>query len=845
MAGAAAMINYTIMTPEEAIPYLLDPRLSPVVALDTEYDVEDGSLHGLSMAGGTPETGFFGCFWSFVEPYCRMPWEVFFNTVLVRIFGDPHRTVVMHPLSIDMKQIRSRGLTDAMTRCHLEDTVAQAYIYDDNLPHGLKPLAYCELLQTKATSYAATQREISGIRKQAKKVVKELVNLVWGCYQEHRKKSAVLEETIDPSWPGWQRLAMSLPPGMNKSIPGKWKCGGKNGCGFSNVVDPTQLSLDTMSRKVPCLQCGRERKITLGVEDHVKPIIEPVVQADYDQQAQARFEQYGAEDAIYTLALRYRFYPSFSELQLQHLDLETRITHPCVTEMEEHGLKIDIPLLEDIHGVMTVALAALRAEVIELWSSPEDAEPFNPASNDQIAKRCWLDWKLDPPSWAKDRRSGGIRKKHRRAKDGLCSTDAMVMEALEAKYAGKHYGKAVKALMDLRRWDKLMGTYVEPMLRMAKADPEGRIHSSFWPTGARSGRFSSSDPNVENIPRPYTMPTLDIAWALRVFGVTDSATPVPGMLLVTKKDKETSAKIITAWRVQSLREIFITPKGWVFVSADLSQIENRLTAYESRDANLLNLYRQWDCFECKGSGESNVILHACPNCGTSDKGGKRDKTTAEQPVVKGFVHGKDIHSATAAALGFFAKYGDDARQQGKPVNHAATYGMGAATLAKREGKPVKEAEQDLIKWHENYPGVRGNLHKRVRSDIHDHGQVVMFDGHVRRFHAQRLLMQSGNFRPWEWEGTIREGVNVLAQGGTGIGMKRAMLRMRQEIIDRGWWGSAYLVNQVHDENLYEVRKELAEELLGVLNNVMEHSFDEIDVPVLSEGGTGTTWGRAH
>lgn len=106
-------------------------------------------------------------------------------------------------------------------------------------------------------------------------------------------------------------------------------------------------------------------------------------------------------------------------------------------------------------------------------------------------------------------------------------------------------------------------------------------------------------------------------------------------------------------------------------------------------------------------------------------------------------------------------------------------------------------------------------------------------------------MSSGNFRSYEWEGTIREGVNVKMQGGTGVLMKRAMLAIDAQIIARGWVGRVHLVNQVHDELLYEVEDELVEEFYGVLCYELEHAAPEIDVPILAEGGKGVTWGQAH
>jgi DNA polymerase I-like protein with 3'-5' exonuclease and polymerase domains len=270
---------------------------------------------------------------------------------------------------------------------------------------------------------------------------------------------------------------------------------------------------------------------------------------------------------------------------------------------------------------------------------------------------------------------------------------------------------------------------------------------------------------------------------------------------------------------------------------------------------MLDLYRRWDCIDCKQTGLSNTILHKCPNCGAAE--GKRDKSKPDQPVIKGFVHGKDIHSATAAYMNFFEKYGEDARNRAKTFNHAATYSMGADTLAKREGIPRAEGIENLSGWHRTYPGIRGNLdrplpgtlHYRVAEDITERGEVVMFDGHKRRFHAQQLLQRSGNFHPWEWEGTIREGVNVKMQGGTGVLMKRAMLMLRRELRARSLndrnYVYVYMVNQVHDEMLLEAPECIAHDVLKLVCDVMEASAPELDIPVLAEGSTGSNWKAAH
>jgi DNA polymerase-1 len=213
--------------------------------------------------------------------------------------------------------------------------------------------------------------------------------------------------------------------------------------------------------------------------------------------------------------------------------------------------------------------------------------------------------------------------------------------------------------------------------------------------------------------------------------------------------------------------------------------------------------------------------------------------------VSGFCLGRDIHAFTAVRLGYVEKFGPDiGRDRGKTTNHAATYGMSGPTMARRDDIPVREAERGLAAWHETFPGVEP-LHEEVRALIHDQGYVEMFDGHRRRFPIANLLLRSGNFRPWEWEGVVREGTNVLCQGGTGVIVKRAMIAIRNRL--RAHENKAVrairLLNQVHDELCYEAPAEVASEGLSIVKWELEHAA-QLRVPIIADGNYGLSWGDA-
>lgn len=849
------MSSRTILKPDEAIPLLLDKRISPVISIDTEFDTSNAPtcrapLRGVSIGGGTPETGFFSAFWPYGPGGEVTPWAALRDRVLIPILGDPERGYVMHPLKVDMQILRARGIGPEHVKARAFCTMSMVHAYDENLPKGLKDLGDVLLGIDGLASHSAMQKELKKIAKDGEKLAKGHILQCWHLYRDHRKKSKDIEVAINPAWNLWEKATMELPPGLTKAV----------------------------------------------VEERVGSKIFEAIRRDYESRIKGRFETYAALDALITIELYYFFLRELPPELWPLVYFEQPLCHPITTEMEENGLKIDIPKLRQIHDAMEKAIGELEKDVVARWGMdlgalpeqpetedelepwqtdpdawkegtewqapeagdlPQVAELFNPASTDQVARRLWVDWQLRPPPFAI--RRGTLLDKWKRKKDGLPSTHKDILEWL-SNNAPEPYRTHVKKLTQLRRYQKLKSGFVVPMLQLAMSDPEGRLHPSTWPVGARTGRYAQSEPNCENIPRPSTMPTIELpaeikehvlaavaALAADPKGKIHLPDPPPGVIWSKEKNKKTGEES-HVWRVDSLRKVFIAPDEWELVSADLSQIENRLTAHESQDPGLLFLYRGWDCAGCGRSGETELPLEACPACGASRHGSKRDKTKAEQPAIKGFCLGRDIHASTSVRVGYINKYGFEVgREHAKTLNHAATYGMSPPTMARRDDVPVKQAEHDLEAWHQSYPFVRGGLHPRVRREIQELGHVRFFDGlHIRRFYVSQILLRSNNFKEWEWEGTIREGVNVLAQGGTGVIVKIAMKRIRERLLSHPnpLVRMTRLVNQVHDEILYEARKEVAKEVLEIICYELEHAV-QLRVPVLAEGGRARDWHHAH
>jgi len=201
-------------------------------------------------------------------------------------------------------------------------------------------------------------------------------------------------------------------------------------------------------------------------------------------------------------------------------ELEQPLTH-VLARMEGVGVRVD----EDALGALSRELAR-DLERLEAEIHREAGEPFNIASTKQLQHVLFEKLKL-PPS--------------KKTKTGF-STDESVLEELSLRYP------LPRLVLDYRRLAKLKSTYVDALPRLVHPET-GRIHCQFNQTVAATGRLSSSNPNLQNIP-------------------------------------------IRTPQGQRIRETFIPAEGFVLLSADYSQIELRILAHLSEDPSLIETFQQ-------------------------------------------------------------------------------------------------------------------------------------------------------------------------------------------------------------------------------------------------------------
>lgn len=234
--------------------------------------------------------------------------------------------------------------------------------------------------------------------------------------------------------------------------------------------------------------------------------------------------EYAAEDADITLQLKNKLEPELKKYECEDLfyNIEMPLM-PVLAEMEMNGVCIDTESLNETSAIFTQRMVELEQRIYELAG-----EQFNIASPKQVGDILF--GKLH------------IMEKPKKTKTGQYVTSEEVLQTLR----GKH--EIVACILDHRGLKKLLGTYIDALPKLINPRT-GHIHTSFNQTVTATGRLSSSDPNLQNI-------------------------PVRG-----EDGKE-------------IRKAFIPEPGCLFFSADYSQIELRVMAHLSGDKHMISVFKE-------------------------------------------------------------------------------------------------------------------------------------------------------------------------------------------------------------------------------------------------------------
>jgi len=238
-----------------------------------------------------------------------------------------------------------------------------------------------------------------------------------------------------------------------------------------------------------------------------------------------RAAPYAAADADMTLRLVPLQEPELEKVAVRRLFDEVEMPLvPVIVAMERAGIKLDTGTLAQMATELRERLERLEADINAFLDAP-----ININSTQQLSQALFDELGLP---------TEGISK----TKSGHYSTAASVLERLKGTHA------IIEMILDHREISKLLGTYVEALPRLVNPDT-GRIHTSFNQTGAVTGRISSSNPNLQNIP------------------------------LRTELGRQ-------------VRRAFVADTGWRLVAADYSQVELRVLAHLCQDPALIDAFRR-------------------------------------------------------------------------------------------------------------------------------------------------------------------------------------------------------------------------------------------------------------
>jgi DNA polymerase-1 len=434
-------------------------------------------------------------------------------------------------------------------------------------------------------------------------------------------------------------------------------------------------------------------------------------------------KEYAAEDADVT----WQLFPILKkELERMGLmPLAESIEMPLVkvlAELEYAGFKISVDNLKNYAAVLKEDIHNCELSIYEMAGTT-----FNISSPRQLGEILFERMKI----------SDGAQK----TKTKQYSTG----EEILTKLVDKH--PIISKILDYRAMQKLLNTYVEALPGLI--DPRtSKIHTSFEQAWVSTGRLSSKNPNLQNIPIRYE-------------------------------------------RGREIRKAFIPGDDQhVLLSADYSQIELRLMAHLSGDANMILAFRNQE----------------------------------------------DIHTATAAKI-FKVEEKEvtsSMRSRAKTANFGIIYGISAFGLSQRLNISRGEAA-DLIKgYFESYPMVREYMENAILM-AKDKGYVETLLGR-RRFlpdiHSANAIVRGV---------AERNAINAPIQGSAADVIKQAMVNIQKRLRK---YRHSQMILQVHDELIFDVLDKELKEISEIVRHEMENAL-RLTVPLVVDIGTGNNWLEAH
>ena len=397
-----------------------------------------------------------------------------------------------------------------------------------------------------------------------------------------------------------------------------------------------------------------------------------------------------------------------------------------IAEMKKRGITLDVKYLEELSKKFHKELDSLEKDIYK-----HAGEEFNINSPKQLGEILFDKLGLKPKNAKKT--AGGQR-----------STKESELEKLKDEHP------IIESILRYRELQKLVSTYVDNLPEMVEED--GKIRSTFLQTGTTTGRMSSKDPNLQNIPA---------------------------------RTEEGRA----------IRKAFVADEGFSLVAIDYSQIELRIAAILSGDANLVDIFKR----------------------------------------------GEDVHHGVALRVfGVNAQeVTDDMRRKAKVINFGILYGMGVNALRQNLGEDTtREAAQEFLNAYFNTFTRLAEYLEETKSFARRHGYTETLFGRRRRFPG----ITSGV--PFIRAQAERMAINAPIQGTQSDIIRIAMVKISEYIKELNLDKGVRLLLQVHDELIFEIKDEKIAAVVPTILEIMTEVLDDKKtkgVPILAEVKVGQNW----
>lgn len=391
---------------------------------------------------------------------------------------------------------------------------------------------------------------------------------------------------------------------------------------------------------------------------------------------------------------------------------------PVLAKMEAIGVLFDESKLQATKTFVEDKITTLTKDIYALAG-----EEFNLNSPKQLADILFNKLNLSVK---------GVKKTN----GGQVSTSAQALESMRGEF------EIVDLILQYREVAKLKSTYIDSLPNLM--DEQGRIHTTYQQNIAATGRLSSVDPNLQNIP------------ARGELG-------------------------------RQIKNCFVAPEGWTLLICDYSQIELRLAAHLSQDQAMLEIFRQ------------NIDFHTA---------------TAQR------VYGVNTEEVTKEMRSF-----------AKTINFGILYGMGATSLAQNLKIKRAEAQVFLDKYRQAYPELHEYM-ESLKQFARKHGYAQTEYGRIRD------LSNIDIRNPRNQALLDRIAVNMPIQGLQADIIKLAMIKIDEYLGEKQ---DIYMILQVHDELVFEVKTTQAEQYKYKVLEIMELVY-KATIPIKVEAVIKDYWG---